>query len=69
MKLFLNKLQGKKGTKVHIKIGKKTYTKKISKKGKFVIKVKKKVTKKTKIIVWATKKGYKSSPKCSWHIN
>lgn len=60
--------KGKKGTKVHIKIGKKTYTKKVDKKGKFVIKVKKKITNKTRIVVWATKKGYRSSTKSTWTL-
>ena len=60
--------KGPKGAKVHIKIGKKTYVKRINKKGKFVIKVKNKITKKTKMIIWTTKKNYKSSDKIAWYL-
>lgn len=60
--------KGKKGTKVHIRIGKKTYTKKINKKRKFQIKVKNKITENTKIIVWATRKGYRSSGQSTWTL-
>lgn len=60
--------KGPKGAKVHIKIGKKTYIKKINKKGKFVLKIKKKISKKTKIVIWTTKKGLKASNKTVWYV-
>ena len=50
-----------KGSVVKIKIGKKTYTVKVKKNGKFKVKLRKKLKKNQKIRVYAKKNGYKMS--------
>ncbi|MBT9697166.1 leucine-rich repeat domain-containing protein [Eubacterium ventriosum] len=50
-----------KGSVVKIKIGKKTYTVKVKKNGKFKVKLRKKLKKNQKIRVYAKKNGYKRS--------
>ena len=50
-----------KGSVVKIKIGKKTYTVKVKKNGKFKVKLRKKLKKNQKIRVYAQKNGYKMS--------
>ena len=57
-----------KNTKVKAKIGKKTYTTKVSKLGAFKINLKKKLKKNQKITLWTVKKGYKNSKKVVWRI-
>lgn len=57
-----------KNTKVKAKIGKKTYTTKVSKLGVFKINLKKKLNKNQKITLWTVKKGYKNSKKVVWRI-
>lgn len=57
-----------KNAKVKAKIGKKTYTTKVSKLGAFKINLKKKLKKNQKITLWTVKKGYKNSKKVVWRI-
>lgn len=52
-----------KGAKLVVKIGKKKYTVKANKKGKFTIKLKKKLKRKTRIRIRVTKKGYQAKTK------
>ncbi len=53
------------GSRVVLKVGKKKYTVKVSKKGKFTVKLKKKLKKGQKITVYAKLAGYKNSKKVS----
>ena len=55
----------KAGSQIVLKVGKKTYTVKVSKKGKFTVKLKKKLKKGQKITVYAKLAGFKNSKKVS----